>query len=887
MRVPCAAAIVALLLVVSSGAGRASELPYAFDRTYGELPKTVGPVSYALSLTPDIAAMTFRGTESVVVNVLHPTPSIVLNADGLTIDAATFDAVAVPRASDADRQQIALSLPQAAAVGRHVMTLTYHGPIGSDAQGLFALHYRAADGSPATLLSTFFESTNARRMFPCWDEPAFRASFAIAIAIPKAWTAIGNMPVASRVEDGDVATVTFAPTPPMATYLVHITAGVYRALHSTGGGIPQAIWAPAGTEGDGAYALAGMERILPAYAAYFAQPYPLPKLDHIAIPGGFNGAMENWGAIAYEADNVLVPADATIGARENAYRDFSHEMAHQWFGDLVTMAWWDDLWLNESFADWLSIKTTDAFNPSWRFRESIHRGKETALDVDAQLSSRPIRRPVARGQDVLSQFDGLIQYVKGRSVIGMLEAYAGTNAFRDGLRAYMAAHRFSNTTGADLWSALDRASGKPIDAVAGTWIEQPGFPLVSVATQCDARGARTARFSQARFSLIGSEPKPERWLVPIAYASGAGATRRLLLRGVATTVAAGRCGETLRANADDLGFYRVAYDAPTRAANLHGFAAIPAIDKLTMIGDAWALARAGRASPLDVFALANAMGRDVRPSVWLQIADIVQAIDGYERGKPGRAAFRAAALRLIAPVVAKLGWDASPSETEPSLEELRERLIALAGTFGDAATVAEAQRRFAAERAGTHSLTADQQQTVYAIVGRNADAATFAQLLTLAGGSDRAVARRAIAAMVLAGDPVLRKRALEYVVSPALPAEDAGRRAFWVGASADVDPAMAWSVFAANEDLLFAPLDALSRSFAAQGAIGTYGDAVPLETIQANVAARVPGAAAPIAAAVQRARDRQTIAARVLPAIDAYAERTAAGNGVHPWHGIE
>ena len=241
---------------------------------------------------------------------------------------------------------------------------------------------------------------------------------------------------------------------------------------------------------------------------------------------------------------------------------------------------------------------------------------------------------------------------------------------------------------------------------------------------------------------------------------------------------------------------------------------------------------------------------------------------------------------MIAPLVAKLGWDAAPTETDPTVEELRERLIALAGTFGDAATVAEAQRRFAAERAGTRHLTADQQQTVYAIVGRNADEATFAQLLTLANGSDRRVARRAIAALVLAGDSGLRQRALDYVVSPKIPAEDAGRRVSWVGASADVDPAMAWSVFVANEDLLFAPLDDLTRGFVAQGAIGTYAAAAPLETIQTNVAARVPGAAGPIAAAVQRARDRETIAARVLPPIDAYAKRVA-GNAVHPWHDIE
>ncbi|HEY4972052.1 MAG TPA: M1 family metallopeptidase, partial [Steroidobacteraceae bacterium] len=360
-------------------------------------------------------------------------------------------------------------------------------------------------GGQGLMLSTQMESTDARRMFPCWDEPAFRARFQLTVSVPSKWVALSNMPVASRVVRGDTATVTFQRSPKMPSYLVEFSAGDLAQVKASSGGTNFGVWAVRGQEQNGKFALASAQQILADYNDYFGYRFPLPKLDSIAIPGGFSGAMENWGAITYFDQLLLVTPTSTIGDRQQVYSVEAHEMAHQWNGDLVTMGWWDDIWLNESFASWRAAKETDLRNPSWKWWESEDGSKEIAMRADARVSSHAIQQHVTDELQVDNAFDPEITYNKGQAVLRMFEAYMGPDTFRAGIRSYMKAHAFSNATTVDLWNALGAASHRNIGAIAADWTQQGGFPLVSVSASCDAGGARSITLSQQRFLLSGTD----------------------------------------------------------------------------------------------------------------------------------------------------------------------------------------------------------------------------------------------------------------------------------------------------------------------------------------------------------------------------------------------
>ncbi len=368
--------------------------------------------------------------------------------------------------SDNHRQLTAVTLAAPASVGPHQLSFSYEGKIESAPQGLFLQRYSKPGDPHAFLLSTEMEPTDARRVFPCWDEPAFRASFRLTVTVPTSWATISNMPAVSRVVHGALATTIFGRTPRMPSYLVEFSGGDLRSLQSRQDGVRLGIWAVSGRQRDGAYALANARVILSDYNRYFDYRYPLPKLDSIAIPGGISGAMENWGAITYTQDELLAAPAATLAQRQDIFDTQAHEMAHQWNGDLVTMGWWDDLWLNESFASWMSAKETALRNPSWKWWEVQDGDKEEAMSADAQPSSHPIEQQVTDELQASNAFDPLITYSKGQAVLRMLEAYLGPDTFRDGLRRYVKARAYSNAAAGDLWRALSAASGRDVAQVA-------------------------------------------------------------------------------------------------------------------------------------------------------------------------------------------------------------------------------------------------------------------------------------------------------------------------------------------------------------------------------------------------------------------------------------
>ncbi len=832
----------------AASAPAASEAPFSFDRAPGRLPKDVVPTAYRIAIVPNLAQKTIAGTESVTLTVRRSERTIVFNELGVKLQHVTFDGAPVASAKTTDATQLAtVTLAAPAKPGRHVLAMRYTAKlVEGTPQGLFYQPYAAPGGKSGVLLSTQFESTDARRMFPCWDEPAFRATYTLSATIPSKWNATSNMPIASHVAHGALATTTFETSPKMPSYLVEFTAGDIAEIQATGPRTKFGVWAVRGQENDGAYALANAQQILADYDDYFGFPFPLPKLDSIAIPGGFQGAMENWGAITYNDQTLLVTPSSTVGAKQEVYSIQAHEMAHQWNGDLVTMGWWDDLWLNESFASWMSAKETDVRNPTWKWWEHQDEDKEGAMSADARLTSHPIQVHVTDELQAENAFDPEITYSKGQAFLRMLEAYLGPDVFRDGVRRYMKSRAFSNATTADLWAALGAASGKDVRALSNEWTTQAGFPIVSAAATCAADGARTIALSQRRFLLSGSDTAASHWNVPLVIRSGAtGTPQSVLLTTDGQSVAAGRCGEPLSIDADAVGFYRASYDDATLATNRAQFGSLPDGDKIALLDDQWALGSSGQAPLSAYLGLVSAMGPGLDSRAWSQVATSLGTIEYGERGTAGYDAFTSYARGVLSPLAKQLGWDAKPDET-PGTIDLRSQVLGDLGEWGDPATIVEAKARFATYLKTPASLTPDQQGIVTNVVAANADQTTFDQLHALAKASkNESESRRNYVALMHVRDPELAKQAIAIALSSEIPPQEESMRPFLVRAVGDYNPRLSWTTLVANTDRLLKPLGTFEPIAIAQYVPDGAWNAAPADEIEAWAKARIPAEMAP------------------------------------------
>jgi aminopeptidase N len=867
---------VALVLLLASLPAGAGGEPFKFDRAPGRLPKDVVPVDYRIAVVPDLAGATIAGTESVALRVRTATRTLVFNSlnerlSDLRLDGAPVSAVA----SDDLRQLTTVTLLQPLPAGEHTLSFSYTGKLETQPHGLFVQPYLTLDGTQARLLSTKMESTDARRMFPCWDEPAFRSTFELTVTVPAAWATVSNMPVARRERHGEQATTTFLRTPAMPSYLIELTAGDLAAISGRVGDTELGVWAVRGREREGQVALADAQLILADYNEYFGYRFPLPKLDSIAVPGGFSGAMENWGAITYNDQLLLFGANSTLANRQAVFSIQAHEIAHQWNGDLVTMGWWDDLWLNESFASWRGASETDARHPEWKWWERQDAARESAMRSDARLSTHPIQQPVADELQAANAFDE-ITYEKGQSVLRMLESYLGPDVFRDGIRHYIRARALSNATAADLWSALSEASGLDVGQVARDWTEQPGFPLVSVAATCE-RGARTITLTQRRFLLQSAAHDGGHWNVPLRIRAGNGAARSELLTRNQEKTGAGGCDEPLSVNAEAIGFYRVKYDDATLAANTRGFGGIPDGDRIALLDDTWALALAGEYPLGSYLALASAMGSGRDSRAWEQIAGALGTLEHYARGSRGHDAFAAAARSLVTPVADSLGWDPRPGET-PDVARLRRTLHAELGAWGDRQVLAEARRRFARFVADRNAISPDDQETVLAVVMRSADARAFAQLHAIARAErDETAQRRDYAALMQVADPALAEQAAQIAVSEEIPPTAAAIRMRLVVLLAGRHPALAWRTFRDHADLLLAPNPKYAPLITAQYVPEYFWEAAPPEEIEAWVRARLPAEMAPnIARGMETVHALRAERAVLTPAADAWTGQAAS-----------
>jgi aminopeptidase N len=788
----------AILAAVCLPLALVAEKPFAFADTPGQLPKTARPRHYTLRIQPDLDQRTTVGTAVIEVDVLQPVTQLVLNANDLTIDAASLvDDPAAPRAltPQLDPARQTLTLPVTLAPGVHRIRLDYRGKIGTQAEGFFVDKYPTASGDKL-MLGTQFEPTDARRVFPCWDEPVYRATYDVTLVVREKLMAVANMPITREAPLGNGwKEVTFARTPSMASYLVALYAGEFEALEGEQDGVKLRILTTEGKRASAAYALESTKRLLRYYNEYFGVPYPLPKLDQIAVPNAFAtfGAMENWGAITY-IDTALLhdPANGSQRGRERVFEVIAHEMAHQWFGDLVTMAWWDNLWLNEGFASWMGTKASDALNPEWQLWVRAGESREGAMALDARKTTHPIQQPIANESQANDAFD-TISYQKGQGLLRMLEAYLGEDVFREGMRRYMATHKYSNTTTADLWAALGAASGKPVVEIAAGWTEQPGFPVVMVSPAEPASPAtRSLRLAQARFTVNDPQPSLLTWKVPVTYANTADLARpsALLLDKEPTTIAWPAGSGTVKLNIGNTGFYRVLYDDSLTDALTRVIKELPATDQLNLLGDTWALTEAGRTPATAWLGLAEQLRDSPSQPVWEHMLSKLELLDRLQWGQPSRRAFQAWAAQLLAPRFARLGWDAPKGES-PLDANLRPRLIDALGVFGDRAVIDECTRRFQAYLKDPASLPGNIRGAVLGIVGRYATPETYEQLHALARTARTTEEkRRAYGAMQAALDPNLARKTLALTLGNELSATEAARNVAAV--AAEEHPDLAW-----------------------------------------------------------------------------------------------
>jgi len=860
----------ALTMALGSGAVRA-EAPFNFAATPGKLPKDVVPVQYAAHLTPNLKDNTFLGAETVEIDVLAATSTIMLNAVNLDIDSATLAGKQIGELKlapvlDAAQQTLSFRLEKPLAPGRYVLALKFRGLINREARGMFHMSYKNGE-QQKTMLATTMEPTDARRLLPTWDEPSFRATFKLTVDLPPNFKAYSNTPIEKqeKLESGLQRTA-FGVTPKMPSYLVVLVAGELERLAGKQDGVDIGVVTTAGKLGSAAYPLAVTRDVLHYYNNYFGVPYPLAKLDQIAIPGGFNGAMENWGGIVYNESALLVdPRTSPDNVKQGTFSVNAHEVAHQWFGNLVTMAWWDNLWLNEGFASWMAAKASNHFHPEWRPYLDGQVEREAVLNLDARKTTHPIQTPVATEEQAANAFDS-ITYGKGEAFLRMLEAYLGEEPFRKGIRAYMAKHKYSNTTSADLWAALEAASGKPVEKLASDWTTQPGFPVIKVSQQCKD-GKRLVTLSQEQFRL--DEPATEKrlWNVPIELGKVDGKTSTTLLSGPSSTVTQS-CDGVLVVDPAGVGFFRVQYDQASFDALAAQVPRLPDATRLKLQADAWGMVLADRMPLADYFKLIGRYNKETRGAIWSAILSNLNNLDTLAAGEPERAAIRKFTIALVRPKFDSLGWEERAAEPVDE-RQLRSRMASSLARAGDPAVIAEARTRFARYLKDPASVSPSMIDFVLNTVGRNADAATVDALIARAKATESNEERNRITrALVRVDDPAQSARVLELALSPALPPQMTTTIVPAVAANEHID--QAWAFAVAHRDVLMKDQDAVGRNSAFSGIVANSANPADADKMEAYVKEQFGDAAMVNAHRVGNAiRTRAALKARLLPQVRA------------------
>jgi aminopeptidase N len=753
------------------------------------LPQSVVPEHYTLSLNPDLKAATFSGIESIDVNLTEPTNSITLNAAEIDFKSVFVTAEGRQQKAvislDKDKQQATFTIADRLAAGKATLAISYTGILNNELRGFYL-----SKTAKRNYAVTQFEATDARRTFPCFDEPAFKATFAVSLIIDAGDTAISNGPIISDTpgdETGPVAgkhTLKFLTTPKMSTYLLAFLVGDFQCTAGESDGVAIRSCATPDKVALTSYSLDVAKQVLHYYNSYFGIPYPLKKLDLIALPDFEAGAMENFGAITYrETDLLLDPKTASVGARKEVAIVVAHEMAHQWFGDLVTMQWWDNLWLNEGFATWMETKAVERMHPEWNIDEMVASDVGDTLNVDAQPTTRAIRAKADTPDEINQMFDS-IAYGKAGAVLGTVENYLGEETFRQGVHNYLAAHQYANATAEDFWNAQTAASHKPVDKIMESLVAQPGEPLLTFGKPANGSVA----VSQKRFFLSPSiQPDPaQKWTLPVCFKTGVpgdspssqgwktetGHDCQLLTPAETTLKAPAR---SAFANAGGKGYYRSAYPPSVYATLVARVeTTLTPAERISLIGDEWAQVRANKAPIGDYLDLAAAVKSDPGAEVVEAAVSGVRAASVRIAANADERAQLAAWVRsTFAPVFAKLP---PPADSDSAnTRELRAALFSALGDIGkDPAILAQAREIAAKYLADPASVDATFGQTALVIAARNGDAALFDALQKIHETSTNPEFQEgALRLLAVFEDPALVERSLDYAASGKVRNQDA------------------------------------------------------------------------------------------------------------------
>jgi aminopeptidase N/puromycin-sensitive aminopeptidase len=760
------------------------------------LPSTVHPEHYTLALTPDLKAATFSGIESIDVTLAEPADHITLNAAEIAFQSVSVTAGAKHQtatvALDKDKEQATFSFAEKLPAGKATLSIAFTGILNNELRGFYL-----SKTDRRNYAVTQFEPTDARRAFPCFDEPAFKASYDVSLTLDTADTAISNSPIDTDTPGpAGKHTLKFLPTPKMSTYLVAFLVGDFQCTAGEQDGVAIRVCSTPDKVALTPYGVDIAKYVLHYYNTYFGIPYPLKKLDLIALPDFEAGAMENFGAITYrETDLLLDPKTASVGSKKEVALVIAHEMAHQWFGDLVTMQWWDNLWLNEGFATWMENKPVAAMHPEWNIDQSVASDEQDTLNLDALPTTRSIRAKAETRDEINQMFDG-IAYGKASDVLLTVENYLGPETFRKGVHAYLSAHLYSNATAEDFWTAQTTTSQKPVDKIMESLVIQPGEPLITFGEADHGK----VEVHQNRFFLSpGIQPDPaQKWTLPVCFKTAGVSECQVLTPGDKVLPVSGR---DFFANAGGDGYYRSAYTPRLYAALVAGVETkLSPVERIPFIGDEWAQVRANKATVGDFLNLVSAVKSDPNAQVVGSSLGGVNAIaDRVAVNAEERTALALWIRRTFAPEYAKIG---PPAETDsPNTRELRAQLFGVLGYYGkDPAVLAQARQIADSYLADPGSVDATLGQTALSVAARNGDAALFDKLQKIFETSTNPeYQENALRLLSQFQDPVLVQRSLDYAASGKVRNQDAAIQ-FAIPLQVDETRDQAWRYIKAHWD---------------------------------------------------------------------------------------
>jgi len=739
------------------------------------LREQVKPLNYKLNFDVDFKSFRYFGDETIQIEIKEETDKIILHTVDLEITRCKIilkDETLTPKTKiDKDKEELALQFEKKISTGNYELYIAFEGKVSDSLAGFYKSRYTTKDGEIKYIATTQFEPADARRMFPCFDEPAFKATFELSVTADKKFEVISNMPIAEEKQtDKSKKSVRFEKTPPMSTYLFYLGIGEFEFLEDTYNGVALRFACTKGKKKQGAFAIDIAKKFLAYYDEYFGMPYTLPKLDLIAIPDFSSGAMENWGAITFREARILFDAKTTSIANKQAIADVvAHELVHQWFGDLVTMKWWNDLWLNESFATWLAYKAIDKYFPEWDIWSQFL-VLETAggLALDSLKSSHPIDAEVKTPHEVNEIFDA-ISYNKGGSVLRMLESYLGEDIFKTGLQKYIAKHKYANATTQDLWTALEDVSKAPVVRLMSSWTKQSGYPIIEAELK-----ENKVKLTQKRFLLeqVGKANKTK-WIIPISILTDSGEKISFLLEDEKKEILLKQKANWIKLNTEQTGFYRTKYEK-----NILDALKTPVKEKKIGCKDRWGLQN-------DLYMLARAS--EIKFSDY---ADFVKAYENEDdfvvcsdiagnfytpfdiASGQFQANIKSDAHEFYSKVFARLGWDKKRKEPENDAM-LRSEVVFDLGFVGDEKILLEAAGRFKKYLSDEKSLVPDLRSAVYALAARNGDEKTYETLVELYSKNENAVEKvRLLQALASFRQKELLNMALEFALTPAVRNQD-------------------------------------------------------------------------------------------------------------------